>query len=249
MYKKMGAEAKFHFDYAGMQVCMSADSNMYIIAFMENTPDKILSEINALLDEIRQKTELLAAKYEQYRESVEGQIVMLEPAFDDSVPQELFGTAVQEDDIPESILPDTGQETPDAGPDAVSENDMEEVSQSGSEPSDVQEIIDLDIPMFESVSAPVAVLDMMAERQAWRKDMPGTEVKDIRSAISLNDRIFFINSLFGKDAALFQMTIDRLNGFCSLGDAVEYLQDNFNGWDMQSDVVYRFMMAVRRKLR
>ncbi len=75
-----------------MQVYISADSNMYNIAFMENTPDKILSEINALLDEIRQKTELLAAKYEQYRESVEEQIVMLEPAFDDSVPQELFGT-------------------------------------------------------------------------------------------------------------------------------------------------------------
>ena len=34
-----------------------------------------------------------------------------------------------------------------------------------------------------------AVIDMKASNPAWLKDMPGPEVKDVRSAISLNDRV------------------------------------------------------------
>ena len=78
--------------------------------------------------------------------------------------------------------------------------------------------------------------------------MPGSRVSNIISAISLNDRVLFINSLFGEDPMKFRGTIDRLNSMSGLGEAIEYLLEEFPQWNLDSDVVYRFMMAVRRKL-
>lgn len=94
-----------------------------------------------------------------------------------------------------------------------------------------------------------AVMDVMATKEAWRSDMPGSPVKDIRSAISLNDRILFIRTLFDEDPVIFQDTIAEVNEIATLDEAVEYLKEHNPAWDFDSDVVYRFMMAVRRKIR
>ncbi|MGM9740928.1 MAG: hypothetical protein ACI3ZP_10035 [Candidatus Cryptobacteroides sp.] len=94
-----------------------------------------------------------------------------------------------------------------------------------------------------------AVIDLKADKPAWSVDMPGPEVKDVRSAISLNDRVMFIASLFREDSMLFQDVVGHINGMSDLGKVVAYLQSTFPEWDMNSDAVYRFMMAVRRKIR
>ena len=94
-----------------------------------------------------------------------------------------------------------------------------------------------------------AVLDAMAGKAAWRTDIPGPEVKSLRSAIALGDQVVFINRLFRKDSALYQDTIDRLNAMDSLSEAMDYLSGTFPEWDLDSDDVYRFMMAVRRRIR
>lgn len=100
----------------------------------------------------------------------------------------------------------------------------------------------------ESVAKPT-VNDAMAAQQAWRKDMPGSQVRDIRSAISLNDRIIFINYLFKEDPMAFQESLTKINQMESLDQVVEYVCTDFPEWDLNSEVVYRFMMAVRRKVR
>ena len=83
----------------------------------------------------------------------------------------------------------------------------------------------------------------------WMNDMPGGEVANMISGISLNDRVLFINTLFREDPSLFQSTISTLNGMKSLEDAVAWLVARFPEWNLNSEVVYRFMMAARRKLR
>lgn len=93
------------------------------------------------------------------------------------------------------------------------------------------------------------VLDAMAGDAAWRTDIPGPEVKSLRSAIALGDQVVFINRLFRKDSALYQDTVDRLNAMDSLSEAISYLSGTFPEWDLNSDDVYRFMMAVRRRIR
>lgn len=93
------------------------------------------------------------------------------------------------------------------------------------------------------------IADQKYGNEAWRKDMPGPEVKDVRSAISLNDRVMFISTLFRDDSMLFQDVINKINALTTLEKAVQYLKENFPEWDMDSELVYRFMMSIRRKIR
>ena len=119
---------------------------------------------------------------------------------------------------------------------------------------------DDDLPFFEEESVfaepepvkaeePAVLIDTMLDKFAWKNDMPGSSVKDVRSAISLNDRILFINKLFAEDPMAFQSAIGKLNAMESLDDVVAYVKAEHADWNLESDVVYRFMMAVRRKVR
>ena len=102
--------------------------------------------------------------------------------------------------------------------------------------------------ILDTAKADTAVMDVMAEKQAWRTDRPGMPVRNIISAISLNDRVYLINTLFGEDPMLFQETISKFNAMGSLSEALAYIGEKHPDWDMNSDAVYRLMMAVRRKL-
>jgi hypothetical protein len=102
--------------------------------------------------------------------------------------------------------------------------------------------------ILDTAKADTAVMDIMAEKQAWRTDRPGMPVKNIISAISLNDRVLLINVLFGEDPMLFQETIAKFNSMGSLSEALAFIAENHPDWDMNSEPVYRLMMAVRRKL-
>ncbi len=127
------------------------------------------------------------------------------------------------------------------------------------EPVQVIEAEDDDLPLFSepttifeaAINSPKtkkAVIDVMTDTQAWRTDMVGAPVRDLLSAISLNDRVLFINTLFNEDPVLFQQTRAKINMMTSLDEVVEYVTSHFD-WDLSSQVVYRFMMAVRRKVQ
>ena len=94
----------------------------------------------------------------------------------------------------------------------------------------------------------VAVIDIMTQKHRWRTAIPGAHVKDIRGAIALMDRVLFINTLFGTDPMAFQETLNQINQMQTLEQAVEYLASAHPEWDFDSDIVYSFMMAVRRKI-
>ena len=94
-----------------------------------------------------------------------------------------------------------------------------------------------------------AVMDVMGQKLAWKTAIPGTPVKNVISAISLNDRVLFINTLFKEDPMAFQDAIAAFNGMSSFEQAEEYVRANHPEWNLNSDLVFRLMMAVRRKLR
>ena len=170
----------------------------------------------------------------------------------------------EDDDLPFGDLPEDVQQ-PELQPELQEE--PQEVSQE--EPQPVQEPVkeeapqeeeDDDLPGFfdvpetitvaakASASAKPTINDAHSTDQAWRKDMPGSPVKDIRSAISLNDRVFFINNLFDEDAQAFVNTLSSINSMTSLDEVVDFVTAQYPQWNLTSDVVYRFMMAVRRKV-
>lgn len=120
----------------------------------------------------------------------------------------------------------------------------EPVSKSAERPKAVRTLNDANASKVHK-----SISDAASAKQAWRNDIPGPEVKDVRSAISLNDRVMFISSLFRDDSMLFQDVVSRINSLNNLDKIVPYLEETFPEWNMESDLVYRFMMAVRRKVR
>lgn len=177
----------------------------------------------------------------------------------------------ESEDLPEA---DPGQGTPakpetEAEPEQVAGTEPEAESEqvAGPAPEDLPEedgfslfggMAEEEEPKARKTKAPSehrqysghkVIADQKYGNEAWRKDMPGPEVKDVRSAISLNDRVMFISTLFRDDSMLFQDVINKINALTTLEKAVQYLKENFPEWDMDSELVYRFMMSVRRKIR
>lgn len=99
----------------------------------------------------------------------------------------------------------------------------------------------------EAAKVKSSVNDVLNVDMAWKRDIPGSQVKNILSAISLNDRLLFIKHLFNDDPYTFQQTIVTFNGYESFDQAEAYVLKNFPNWKLESETVYRFMMAVRRK--
>lgn len=175
------------------------------------------------------------------------------------------------EDLPEAVPGQEIQAEPEteAEPEQVAETEPEAESEqvAGPAPEDLPEedgfslfggMAEEEEPKARKTKAPSehrqysghkVIADQKYGNEAWRKDMPGPEVKDVRSAISLNDRVMFISTLFRDDSMLFQDVINKINALTTLEKAVQYLKENFPEWDMDSELVYRFMMSVRRKIR
>ena len=209
---------------------------------MENRQQQILSEIKALASSVRSQMETLESKIAELQQIIENEDVV-EPSdvvavsgdieidvmdIELSPDTEFYSEPLSAEPEPETL---PMEEEPAVGPEVISEEPAPAIL------NDVQPASD------------VPVIDAMLDKHAWRTDMPGTAVKDIRSAISLNDRILFINFLFNEDPMSFQETLTKLNSMASFDEAATYMMTAFPHWDWESDTVYRFMMALRRRLQ
>ena len=74
----------------------------------------------------------------------------------------------------------------------------------------------------------------------------GPSVDDIRQAISLGDRFLFQRELFAGNGELMQKTLDEINSLGSLGEAMDYVADNFE-WDSDSTAVQLFENVLKRR--
>lgn len=198
---------------------------------MEKTQKEILNDIMAELSAIRLALNSLESKLSRIDLS-------------DPEPVELDFDEELDGDLPEDAPAEIAEEIPAEAPAEIAE-------EAPAEPE-----VELDLfgePVLrvnEKLGAgrSRSVGEKMEQKEAWRTAMPGAAVKDVRSAISLNDRVLFIRELFGGDAGLFQKAVDDINAMGSLDEMVAYVNERHPGWDLDSDTVYRLMMAVRRKL-
>ena len=148
--------------------------------------------------------------------------------------------------------PEESEEEPEIE-DEPEEEETEPETEEEEDDDDLPGVFDQPLPVYAAAQASPkvkpSVAEVMADAHPWRTDMPGTPVKDVRSAISLNDRIIFINYLFDEDPMAFQNVITQINTMTTLEQAEEYLRNGFPSWDFSSELVYRFMMAVRRRVK
>lgn len=182
-------------------------------------------------------------------------MIIDEPAADDApkpIVEDTLEHAVEDlpepEDIPEPQIEDLPETLTEDLPETEQEPSILEPEPSILEPEpsilepEPQEEAPREVPQTESAPK-------NDRTYSWETDMPGSAVKNIISAISLNDRVLFINTLFAKDPMLFQTTITDFNAMESFADAKKYISTKFPSWKQDSEVVYRLMMAVRRKLQ
>ena len=211
------------------------DTKVVNSCLMEKTQKEILNDIMAELSAIRLALNSLESKLSRIDLS-------------DPEPVEL--------DLDEELDGGLPAEAPGGGPGEIAEEAPAEAPAEIAEETPAEPEVELDLfgePVLrvnEKLGAgrSRSVGEKMEQKEAWRTAMPGTAVKDVRSAISLNDRVLFIRELFGGDAGLFQKAVDDINAMGSLDEMVAYVNERHPGWDLDSDTVYRLMMAVRRKL-
>ena len=238
---------------------------------MKNNQQQILSEIKSLLASVKTQLGELEKKIAEFEQCAETQDVVedapIEDVVEDVVEEVVEEPVVEpvvevEDEVmdielePSDDLPfydDLPVTEPEVELETEASDDIEPEPQVIEEPVVEEQVIEVDdLPEVVTVvtpeaAAPVPVIDAMIAKQSWRTDMPGSSVRDVRSAISLNDRILFINYLFGEDPMSFQEMLTQLNAMSSFDEAAAYAIAAHPEWDLESDTVYRFMMALRRR--
>ena len=199
---------------------------------MKNRETEFLSEVRELISDLRQRIECLEKMVAEYEQGLDSEDIDIEPIDLDieepEVEQEV--ERVAEPEIKQEVEPEVEEEVE---PEAI-----------GDLPEDIY-----GDPEAEPVEEAGDNLVIEDNRQLWWTDMPGSPVRDIRSAISLNDRILYINTLFNEDPMIFQDAVNAINGMNSLREVVGYVKERFPQWNLDSETVYRFMMAARRRVR
>ena len=197
---------------------------------MEKTAKEVFNEIQTTIDRLRAQLDELEQRLAEERAAaaeVAAPVVIPEPVPEpEPDPLEVAEPEPEIEDMPVEL------ESP-------------EVEAPAEEATAEPETIDLSIDMQAIGAKP----QPDAKNFQWMIDIPGSPVSNVISAISLNDRVLFINTLFGEDPGLFQQTINAFNSMESVSEAVSYVMANFPDWNLCSEVVYRLMMAVRRKLK
>lgn len=199
---------------------------------MKNRETEFLSEVRELISDLRQRIECLEKMVAEYEQGLDSEDIDIEPIDLDieepEVEQEV--ERVAEPEIEQEVETEVEEEVE---PEAI-----------GDLPEDIY-----GDPEAEPVEEAGDNLVIEDNRQLWWTDMPGSPVRDIRSAISLNDRILYINTLFNEDPMIFQDAVNAINGMNSLREVVGYVKERFPQWNLDSETVYRFMMAARRRVR
>jgi|GEM_PF-1160511 len=220
---------------------------------MDKTHTEFVQEFEAELAALKSRLQALEEELARYREVLENQPE--EPG--EPVPQEDAAEPVEaaQEDFPVDF---TEEEIGNVEAPAGDYPQVDAIPEEGSEAIDVD--VEMELPPLPDAPAPDVAEEPVsadvpgagdADETAglpWRTDKPGLPVKNIRSGISLYDRALFIGTLFKEDYALYDATIQDLNACTSLDQAVDYIRNQFPSWNLHSDVVYNFMMAIRKKL-
>ena len=190
---------------------------------MKNRETEFLSEVRELISDLRQRIECLEKMVAEYEQGLDSEDIDIEPIDLDIEEPEVEQEVEQEaePEIKQEVEPEVEEEVE---PEAIGDLPEEIYGDPEAEPEE-------------------------DNRQLWWTDMPGSPVRDIRSAISLNDRILYINTLFNEDPMIFQDAVNAINGMNSLREVVGYVKERFPQWNLDSETVYRFMMAARRRVR
>jgi hypothetical protein len=129
----------------------------------------------------------------------------------------------------------------------------ENIEGSIKEDASIQEVDET--PAIEILEAPVVTISQpnvseVKEVREVKDHLVLEPIKDLRSAIGINDKFQFIQELFGGDEKSFEVGIKTINAFKIFPEAQFYIKRELrekNSWDEESNVVKQFDQLIKRR--
>lgn len=87
-------------------------------------------------------------------------------------------------------------------------------------------------------------------RNAKKKIADNYPIRELKSAISINDRYLYINQLFRGDATAYERSIHTINKFSTLKESLEWIERTLRltyFWDENDKTVKQFYNVVKRR--
>ena len=129
----------------------------------------------------------------------------------------------------------------------------ENIEVSIKEDASIQEVDET--PAIEILEAPVVIISQpnvteVKEVREVKDHLVLEPIKDLRSAIGINDKFQFIQELFAGDEKSFEVGIKTINAFKIFPEAQFYIKRELrekNSWDEESNVVKQFDQLIKRR--
>ena len=157
----------------------------------------------------------------------------------------------------EEIMPESPEETPYSAPHIPNEEEEEEEEEeeqieesklhSSIKPNEVSLHEKLGLSHEPSLNEKFSG---MQNKQSLSDKLKLTPIKDLKSAIGLNQKVTFINVLFKGSDKDFKNAISAINNFGHFSEAKTYISTNLlpkYNWDEQNETVSEFMQLVQRR--
>lgn len=106
----------------------------------------------------------------------------------------------------------------------------------------IEEIKEMEQSLNESFSS--------IKSPSLKEKIVGTPIKDLRSAISINQKFKFISELFEDDSDAFEKSVSTINGYTSYIEADDYMENTLKpryGWESGSASAREFTELVSRR--
>lgn len=113
-------------------------------------------------------------------------------------------------------------------------------------------------PVIETPTRPLTLNERIQQQkragvnmtQQFQTSATADRTLDLKSAVSLNDKLLFIKDLFNGYTLAYSEALEILNKYASLAEADAFLQTNYalkNGWADKPQTVEKFYALLRKK--
>jgi len=113
---------------------------------------------------------------------------------------------------------------------------------------EVAEEVEVKVPIIPT-SIPVEINEVITNTELQEK-LALDPIKDLKTAIGINDKFQFTATLFNGDEKAFEMAVKTINGFKIYAEAQFWIKSNLReqyNWDETAEVVKAFDLLVKRR--
>lgn len=145
-------------------------------------------------------------------------------------------------------------------PEVVAKKDEEqEILEETETPLESQKVLNETTEEETENISPTASIDsindkisQLSKADSLANKLQNQPIKNLKTAIGLNERFLFANELFNGDGVEYQRAIEEFNHLSNMDDAlrlIEYKYQNAYKWDFDSQTVITFLSYLQRRFK